>query len=207
MNHRMHAGKLVGLHHRGLVQQHQVAELDLLHHEAFQVFLVVVAKRQGVAAAELTLHAQRVHHSGYAVQFRIIVAVGVLRAELRYGAYSLGDRSRLADAAGLDHYVIEAVLAGDFIQLLHQVHLERAAYAAVLQRHQGLVFLAHDTALFDEGSVDIYGAEIVHNHGELDTLVVGQDTVQEGCFAAAEITCEQQHRSVFGFVHIFNSEQ
>ncbi len=173
----------------GLVQQHDVAEFNLFDDQALEVVFPDVFLLQGRAAAEFVLHPERIHHRGDAVHVRKGV-LHVLRGEGRHGADGLGDGGRLADAAGLDDDVVELAAAGDFRQLGHQVHLEGAADAAVLQGHEALVRRAHDAAFFDEAFVNIHFADVVDHDGELDALAVGEDAVQEGGLAASQIAGE-----------------
>ena len=123
----------------------------------------------------------------------------ILRAEHRQGADGLGDRGRLADAAGLDDDVVELPHRGDFGQLCHEVHLQGAADAPVLQGHEAVVRLADDAALLDEVRVDVHFADVIDDDGELDTFLVGKDPVQERGLAAPEISGDKEHRDLFLF--------
>ena len=114
--------------------------------------------------------------------------------ELRVGVDGLRDGRRLADAARLDGDVVEALHAGDFLQLRHEVHLQRAADAAVLQGHEAVVRLPHDAALLDQVRVDIHFAQVIDDHRELDAATVRQDPVQERRLPAPQVAGDQQHR-------------
>ena len=197
MDDALHAAELLGRDFGGLVEQDDVAELDLLDHQVLDVLFVYVLPLQGLAAIEFVLHPQGVHDRHDAVQRRDGRA-GIGRAgQLFVGVDRLGDRGRLADAAGLDRDVVEAVHPGDLLELGHEVHLERTADAAVLQGHEAVVGLAHDAALLDQVGVDVDLAEVIDDHGELDAAAVGEDPVQERGLAASEIAGEQQDRQGF----------
>ena len=89
----------------------------------------------------------------------------------------------------------------DVHQLAHQVHLQRAADAAVLQRHQvALVGAAHYTALLYERGVDVNLAQVVDDYGKAYAAAVVEDTVEQSGLAAAEIAGQEQYGSVFHFV-------
>ena len=204
LHNLFHALELLGLDLRRLVQKHYVAELYLLDYQAFKIFLAYVFFLQGVAAGELALHAQGVHHGDYAVQLGIDE---LLRSQLGHGADGLGDGARLADAAGFDHDVVELVHTAKLGQLGHEVHLERAADAAVLQSDERIVGTAHDATLLDEVGVDVDFAYIIDYHGELDAALVGEYTVQQRCLAASEVTGHEEDRNLFFFqiyCHIVN---
>ena len=87
-------------------------------------------------------------------------------------------------------------VAGELVELLHEVHLQRAADAAVLQCDEAVVFLAHDPAFLYQGGVDVDFAEVIDDHGELDSFSVGEYAVQQSGLSAAEVTCQQQDRNV-----------
>ena len=93
-------------------------------------------------------------------------------------AYSLCYRCRFTDAAGLYYDVVKALQGDDVIQLLHEVHLERAADAAVLQSNERIVLLPHDTALLYHVGIDVYFADVIDNHSKLDALFILQNTVK-----------------------------
>ena len=59
------------------------------------------------------------------------------------------------------------------MQLIDQIGLEGTADTAVLQRHEGIIFLRHYSALLDERSVDIHFADIINDNGKANTFVVG----------------------------------
>ena len=80
------------------------------------------------------------------------------------------------------------------MELLDQVHLQRAAYTAVLEGHKTVVILVYHPALLDERSVDIDFADIIDNDRKTDPFGIGQNAVQKRGLTAPEITREQQDR-------------
>ena len=65
------SSQLLRTHFGGLVQEYDVAEFNLLDDELFEVVIVEIAQRQGIAAAELALHPQGIDHGHDAVQFHL----------------------------------------------------------------------------------------------------------------------------------------
>ena len=190
------AGEFLWLHLGGFVQQHHVAELYLLYHQALQVFIVDVGATESIAAGKLALHAKGVNYCDYAVQFGIDE---LLRAKLRNAAYGLCNGTGLADAAGFDNDVVELVHLAEFGELRHKVHLEGAADATVLQGHQTVVGAAHYAALFNQVGVYVHLADVVYDDGEFDSLFIGKDAVQESRLAASEVTGHEEYRNLFFF--------
>ena len=180
----VHLRQLVLRHLRCLVEQDDVAELYLLYDQVLNVLVVDVLPEQAAATAKLVAHAQCVDHGDDAVELQHAVG-GVLLSQVGNVDNGLRNRSWLADAAGLDDDIVKAAHGHDVLQLLHQVHLQRAADAAVLQCHQRIVALAHDAALLDELSVDVHLANVVHDDGKLHALLVLQYAVQQGGLSAA----------------------
>lgn len=140
--------------------------------------------QQVVSASEFVLQPQGIHHGHDAVEPRISLCRH-LGSHLRDGTDGLCDGCRFADAAGLYHDIVEAVERDDVLQLLHEVHLQRAADATVLQGHQRVVLLVHDTSLLNEACIDVHLPDIVHDDRELDSLFVLQDTVEQRSLATA----------------------
>ena len=196
-DHRLHARELIALNHGSLVEQHDVAEFYLLDNQALEVVLIEIAQGQGVAAIELALHTERIHHRHDGIEYRVIVAAVVVGTQGRNRADGLGDGGGFTYAAGLYDDVVEAVLPGNLVQLLDKVHLESAADAAVLQGHERVILLAHDASLLYQGCVDVHRAQVVDDHGELDAFGVGENAVNEGCLTAAEVARQQQDGSCF----------
>jgi len=91
----------------------------------------------------------------------------------------------LADAARLDYDVVEASRRAEVVELLHQVHLQRAADAAVGEGDEAVVLAAHHASLRDEALVYVHLAYVVHDDGEADAPLVAQDAVEQGGLAAA----------------------
>ena len=187
------------LRHLGdLVEYDNVTELHLLYDEVLDVVLVEVAAQQVLGACKLVAHAKHVHNGGYAVQARHPI-LDVLLAHVRNRTDGAGNGLGFADAAGLDDDVVEFLHRHDIPELLHQVHLERAADAAVLESDEAVVTLAHHAVLFNEVSVDVHFADIVYDDGELDALAVGKYPVDESGLSASQIAGKQQYGC---FVHI-----
>ena len=182
--------QFVGRHHRGLVEQHDVAELHLLDDQVLDVVLVQVASQEVLGAAELIPHAQGVHDRHDAIQARGPVG-DVFVPHQRNGTDRARDGLRFADAAGLDDDVVELAHAHDVAQLLDQVHLECAADAAVLQGDERLVLLAHDPVLLDQVGIDVDLSDIVDDDGEFDAASVGENLVDQGGLAAAEVAGQE----------------
>ena len=63
------------------------------------------------------------------------------------------------------------------MQLLYQVHLEGAAYAAVLQCNQAVIIHAHNTSLLYQAGVDVDLTYIIYDNCKLYTLAIGKDPV------------------------------
>ena len=193
---RTDAAQILLAHLADLVQNNHVTELDLLNHQIFNILFVDIGLEQVVAAGKLVLHAQRIHYGSDAVQLGH-TALGVLRTHCGNGANGLGNGSRLADAAGLNHNVIKLTRGDDVVKLLNQVHLQRTANAAVLQRHQRVVRLIDHAVFLDEGSVYVDFTDVVHDDGKADAAPVVENTVEKGRLTTAEITREKQYRNFF----------
>ena len=86
------------------------------------------------------------------------------------------------------------------MQLLYQVHLEGAAYAAVLQCNQAVIIHTDHATLLYKACVDVNLAYVIYYYSKLDTLAVAEDSVQKGCLTAAQITGEQQDRCFFSHI-------
>ncbi len=81
--------------------------------------------------------------------------------------------------------MVEPVLRNDVAELLHEVHLQCAADATVLQRNETVVAFAHDAALLYECRVDVHFAYVIYYDGESDTFSVAQNTVEQRCLSAS----------------------
>ena len=172
---------------RGFVEQDLVAELNLLNHEPFDILLAYMLLLQTVAATELVTHAQCINHGYDAVQPRQVMS-GVVRNDLRDRAERLCYRCGLADAGGFDHDVVELLLRGYVVELLNEVHLQRAADASVLQCYEAVVFLSDHSAFGYQVGIDVHFANVVDDHGKLYSFAVVEDPVEQGSLAAAQIS-------------------
>ena len=177
------------LHLCCLVEQDDVAEFYLLDNERCKVFLVDVVLHQVIAPAKLVLHAQSVHYGNDAVEAQYTV-LDVFGPQGRYGADSLRNRCRFADAACLDDNVVELLHVNYLFELLHQVHLQRAADTSVLQGNERVVFLAHYTTFLYKVCIDVHLTYVVDDDGKLDAFLVGQDFVEQCCLATSQIACQ-----------------
>ena len=155
----------------GFVQQHDVAKLNLLDDEVLDILLVDVLARQIQSAAKLIPHAEGIDDSHDTVETGVAL-LRQFRSHRRDTADGLGDGARLTDAAGLDDDVVEALQGDDVLQLLDEIHLQRTADATVLQGHERVVLLVDDTALLDEGGIDVDFSDVVDDDGKLDAALV-----------------------------------
>ena len=64
------AAQFLGRHLGGLVEQHDVAELDLLHHQVLDVFVVDTRTDEELSGIELVAHAQSVDNGDDTVESR-----------------------------------------------------------------------------------------------------------------------------------------
>ena len=178
-------------HFVGFVQQDDVAKLNLLYDEVFDVLLINAFSGQVVAAGKLALQAQRIDHGRDAVQVADAV-FGVGASHAWDGADGLCDGFRFADAACFDDDIVEALHFHDFEYLFYQVCPQRAADAAVLQRNEAFVLLAHDAPFLYEVRIDVHLSYVVDDDGKLDASFVGEDVVHQGGFAATEVAGQEE---------------
>ena len=183
-NNLADAAQFLGFHVGSLVEQYDVAELNLLNDEVLNVILFEILLQQVVSASEFILQPECIHHGDDTVESRVAFRRH-LGSHLRNGADGLCDGSRFADTAGLNDDVVEAMERYDVLQLLYEVHLQRAADTTVLQGYQRVVLLIYDTSLLYEAGVDVHFTDVVYDDGELDTLLVLKDTVEQCRLAAA----------------------
>ena len=115
--------------------------------------------------------------------------VGALVAEARDG---VGDGDGLADARGFDDDVVELARGGDVAELAGQVVGERAAQAAVGHGDEVALDL-REAPLLDEARVHVDLADVVDDDGGADALLVGEDVVEQGGLAGAEVAGEQDY--------------
>ena len=62
--------------------------------------------------------------------------------------------------------------------MLDEVHLERTADTAVLQRDKRVVLLRDYSTLLDQLGIDIDFADIIHDNGKSNPLFVQEDSIQ-----------------------------
>jgi hypothetical protein len=73
-----------GTHLRNLIEQDDVAELNLLYDEVLNVFFVKPFALQAIAASKLALHAQSVNNSDNAIELGKVFEVTEFQAQLRH---------------------------------------------------------------------------------------------------------------------------
>ena len=176
-------GHLLGRHAVALVEHERGAELDLLDEKALDVVLLDVVGEKGVATVELVVHAGAVDHGHDVVQVERSRAALGLVADGRDG---VGNGDGLADARGLDDDVVEVAGLGDGRELLRQVGGKRAADAAVA--HGDEAVRGGEAAVLDEACVNVNLADVVHDDGGANALVVGKDVVEERGLARSQVT-------------------
>ena len=91
------------------------------------------------------------------------------------------------------------MLACDVAQLFHEVHFQRAANATVLQGHEALFLLPHDSAFLYQIGINVHFANIVDDDSKLYTSLIIENTIQQRGLSAAQITREQQNGYFFHF--------
>ena len=173
-----------------LVEQDDVAELNLLDNQGCQVFFVDVVFHQVIAVGKLVLHAKGIHHCHDAIETQYAI-LDILRTEGWDGADGLCNRSWLADTARLDDDVVELLHIDYLLQLLYEVHLQRTADATVLESYERIVFLTYHAAFLNQGCVYVDFADVIDDDSELDTFLVGENLVEQGGLTTAQITCKQ----------------
>lgn len=190
-----HTLSLLRCHLGDLVKQHHIAELYLLYHEALYIVLSRFAPDKPLATGELALHAQRINDRNDAVKHRNGTLV-ILRKHGAYGRYGLRDRSRIAYAARLNHYVVETPGRGKLRKLFNKICLERAADAPVLERHKvaGTVRRTDHSPFLYECGIYVDLADVIHYYGESYAATVGKDAVEQRCLSTPEIAGKQQYR-------------
>ena len=101
----------------------------------------------------------------------------------------------LRHTGGLDNDVVKLLLLCELDNLGDEIGLQRAADAAVLHSHHGLVTL-DEAGLVDEALVNVDLRHVVDDDGALEFLLVMlclQDVLQEGGLARAQEPAEQSH--------------
>lgn len=142
-----------------------------------------------------------IHDSDDAIEARDTIAdsCGTHRRDRADG---LSNRFRFADAACLNHDIIETVAFHKVEKLVHEVHLEGAANAAVLEGNEIVVALSFETVACNEACIDVYFADIIDDYGKADSFSVVEYFIEKRGLAASEIACDQQDRRNFGISHI-----
>ena len=187
-------GELLGRHEVGLVEDDRGAELELLDEQGLDVLLVDVLLEQVLAAVELVEHTGGVDHRHDVVEReRCTAREQALVAEARDG---VGDGDGLADAGGLDDDIVEVARVGDAVELAGEVLGERAADAAV--GHGDELVGLRERALLDQGGVHVDLADIVHDDGGANALVVGEDLVEERGLASSEVSGDEHDLDLLG---------
>ena len=102
------AFQLFRLYFRSLVQQNDIAELDLLDNQIFNIFLINVFARQVIAAGKFALQTQRIDYGHDAIQTANTI-LDVCTSHRRDRANGLCYRFRFADAACLDYDIVETL--------------------------------------------------------------------------------------------------
>jgi len=156
----------------------------LLDDQVLDVFFANPLSRQIVPASEFALKAQSIDDGGDAIQLGHAIA-RVFFSHAGNGADSLGDGFWLADAACLDDDIVETSHLQDVGQLFHQIHLQRAADAPVLQGDEAVVFFPYHAPLLDQVGIDVHFADIVDDDCEFDAFFVGQNAIDQCGFTAA----------------------
>ena len=159
-----------------LVQNDGGAVFDLLDQQIFDVLFVEVVVEQRTSRAEFIRHSLGVHNGGDAVEAGDGRQISLLLGAVKH-TDGAGDGARLADAGGFNQDIVKALGSGKLDDLLHQIHLQGAADAAVLQGDEVIVFLSDGAALGNQGSVNIDFADIVDDDGHLIALLIGEDMV------------------------------
>ena len=178
-----------------LIHHDRVAELNLLDEEVCDVFFFEILIEQLLSTGEFVGEASNVNNGHDVVQVAGERA-SVAALELGAGhANSLSDRNGFANAACFNQNVVEFAHFQQFGNLFQKVGLQTAANAAVRQRNDlSGIFLGDVSALFDERLVDVHFANVVHDDGDMVTLLVIKYKVEEGGFSGSEVTGEQRNR-------------
>lgn len=185
-------------HLRDLIEHHDVAEFNLLNNEVLDIFFVYVAALQLFAAVKFRLHAQGVDHSDYAVEPGGVVVVAPGSHTL-HGAECLGNGLWLTDTGGFDYDIVKFPRGHKLAHLEHEVALESAADASVLERHEvvGIFGCTDYTTFLNEGGIDIYFTDVIDYHSKAYAAAVGENTVEKGGLSTSEISGEKHHRCWF----------
>ena len=170
------ASEFIGFHLAGFVEKDDVAELNLLYDEVFNIVFFDILSGKLESSFEFVFHAEGIDDGDDAVEAGY-ADVGHLGCHRGYGADGLCDRCRFTDAAGFNDDVVEAVHGDDVSQLFDKVHLQCAADAAVLKGNEAFVLLSDDASLLDEVGINIHFADVVDDDGKLNALFVGENSI------------------------------
>lgn len=181
-----------------LIEEHHIAELNLLYKKILDILIIDISAFQVTSASEFIAHTQGIDHCNYIIEAWHIGSVRVVESHLPHGADSLSDGSRFADTARLYNEVIELAGSEDTGNLTHKVGLQRAAYATVLEGHEiARIILPDHTTLLNKRCIYVDFPYIVDYNGEFYTLAIGKDMIQQRSFSAAEISGKQKYRCFF----------
>ena len=131
-----------------------------------------------------------VHHGDDRVEPR-------LRPHVLVDEEGLRDRRRVGQAGGLDDDAVELVAP------LHQPADDADQVAAHGAADAAVVHLEHFlVGVHDKVVVHAKLAELVDHHGVFAAVVLGQDAVEQGGLAGAEIAGEHGHRNLGSWVRV-----
>ena len=187
---------------RGLVEEDDVTELDLLDDEVLKVFLTPLGRLKGFAAAKFVAKAKGVGNGKNRVKV-IGFAISPLHVFAFHIGDGLGDRDRLADAASLDQDVVVFLGRNQIVDLVNEIRFQGAADAAVGKRDEAIVARRDDASFFDEIGVDVYLADVIDDDRHMVAFRVFEDMVDQRGFAAAKISSDQCNRYGTCVCHCF----
>ena len=165
-------------HFRNLVQQNDVAELDLFDNKILDVFFVDIAFCERVSAVEFVEKSEGVDNSHYAVELGQRTVV-IFRYKTGYRIDCLRNRFGFAYSAGFYDYIVEIACGNELAELFDEVHFQCAADAAVLKCDEVLlIFLSYYTFFSYQRRVDIHFSDVVHDYGKADAAFIGKYAVQ-----------------------------
>ena len=113
------------------IEQDDIAEFNLLNHQVLYIFIINILSHQVVSTFKFVSHTQSINHGDDTIETWHSVACyfGSHRWNRTNG---LCDRSWFANAACLNHDIIETVHSDDVLQLLYKIHLQRTTNTTVL---------------------------------------------------------------------------
>ena len=187
---------------RGLVEEDDVAELDLLDDEILKIFLTPLGRLKGFAAAEFVAKAKGIGDGKNRVEV-IGFAVSPLHVFAFHIGDGLGDRDRLADAASLDQDVVVFLGRNQIVDLVNEIRFQGAADAAIGKRDEAIVTRRDDASFFYEIGVDVDLADVIDDDRHMVAFRVFEDMVDQRGFAAAKISSDQCNRYGTCVCHCF----